>query len=191
MQVAVQPAETATAMNDAADEPTARVSEVGAFDALSAVEPALSYRGFAGRAALKAGVLGAVVGFLNVPLGAVVAGALAVFFYRRGKGFTPAVRIGSRLGGAAGIVSFTIDYLLVVVAVFATHGQQQYIDRLLKFYQSLGYSPTDPQIQASVRLVFTPSGLLLGFALGVILAVVLAALGGGVAAHFSRSSSRR
>jgi len=158
---------------------------------LSVLEPALSDRGRAGRVALKAGLLGAVLGIISPAIGVVLAGTLAVFFYRRQKGLTPSIRIASRLGGAAGIVSFTVDYLLLVIEIFAMHAQREYTDKFLKVWETLGYSPTDPQVQASVRMLLAPSGLMLTFVFGIIFAVILAALGGAVAALFSRPGSRR
>lgn len=191
VQVAVQSGETAAAVNDAQGERSARVSEAGEVDPLSVLEPALSDRGRAGRVALKAGLLGAVLGIISPAIGVVLAGTLAVFFYRRQKGLTPSIRIASRLGGAAGIVSFTVDYLLLVIEIFAMHAQREYTDKFLKVWETLGYSPTDPQVQASVRMLLAPSGLMLTFVFGIIFAVILAALGGAVAALFSRPGSRR
>src|SRR6266851_10043646 len=51
------------------------------------------------RAALKAGVLGVVIGMIPF-LGIVLTGGLAVFFYRRDNGFALPAALGSRLGGA-------------------------------------------------------------------------------------------
>lgn len=147
-------------------------------------------RAAATRAAFKAGVIGGLVGILLGVFGMVGSGVLAVYFYRRERGVVPGARIGSRLGGAAGVVSFAIDYLLTVVPVFVMHAQQAYIEKLLKFWQALGFNPSDPEIQKSVQVLFTPAGMVLTFVCGVIVAVALAAASGAVASLLSRPASR-
>jgi hypothetical protein len=147
-------------------------------------------RAAATRAAFKAGVIGGLVGIVLGIFGMLASGALAVYFYRRERGLVPGARIGSRLGGAAGVVSFAIDYLLTVVPVFVMHAQQAYTDKLLKFWQALGFNPSDPDIQKSIQVLFTPTGMVLTFVCGMIFAVVLAAASGAVAALLSRPASR-
>jgi hypothetical protein len=147
-------------------------------------------RPVATRAAFKAGVIGGFVGILLGVFGLVSAGILAVYFYRRERGLIPGARIGSRLGGAAGVVSFAIDYVLTVVPVFVTHAQQAYIDKLLKVWQAVGFDPSVPDIQKSVQILFTPTGMALTFVCGMIFAVALAAASGAVTALLSRPASR-
>jgi hypothetical protein len=145
-----------------------------------AVQPSLLDRGAATRAAIKAGVLGIFIGVIPL-LGIVLTGSLAVYFYRREKGLAPAPAIGSRLGGAAGAVSFGINSLLIIVRFFAFHAQQEYVDSMLKIAQAVGYNPSDPEIQAAVHNLFTPSGMILTFFFGMIFTVALAAVGGALA----------
>jgi len=147
-------------------------------------------RAAATRAAFKAGVIGGLVGVLLGVAGVVSAGILAVYFYRRERGLVPGARIGSRLGGAAGVVSFAIDYFLTVVPVFVMHAQQAYIEKLLKLWQALGFNPSDPDIQKSIQVLFTPAGMALTFVCGMMVAVALAAASGAVAALLSRPASR-
>jgi len=154
-----------------------------------ALQQGLFDRGAATRAAVKAGVLGFFVGMIPV-LGIVLTGSLAVYFYRREKGLAPAPGIGSRLGGAAGVVSFGINTLLITVRLLAFHAQREYIDTMLKIAQAVGYNPADPDIQAAVRNLFTPSGLMLTFFFGMIFTVALAALGGALAALALRHRPR-
>ena len=146
-------------------------------------------RGAATRAAVKAGVLGVFVGMIPV-LGIVLTGSLAAYFYKREKGLGPAPGIGSRLGGAAGVVSFAINSLLIIVRFVAFHAQQEYIDAMLKIAQAVGYNPADPEIQAAVRNLFTPEGLILTFFFGMIFTMALAALGGALAALVLRHPPR-
>jgi hypothetical protein len=135
-------------------------------------------------------VIGGLVGIVLGIFGMLASGALAVYFYRRERGLVPGARIGSRLGGAAGVVSFAIDYLLTIVPVFVMHAQQAYTDKLLKFWQALGFNPSDPDIQKSIQVLFTPTGMALTFVCGIIFAVALAAASGAVAALLSRPASR-
>lgn len=141
------------------------------------------------RAALKAGVLGIFLGIVPF-LGVVLTGWLAVYFYRREKGLVPAISIGSRLGGAAGVVAFAANSLLLVVRIFIFHAQQQYIDGLLKLTQALGYNSSDPDIQTIMHNLVTPSGLALTFVFGMIFAVFLGAAGGALASVALRRGTR-
>lgn len=146
-------------------------------------------RGIAVRVALKAGVLGVFIGMIPI-LGIVLTGSLAAYLYRREKGSAPTTRIGSRVGAAAGVVSFAINSLLIVIRIFALHGQQEYVDAVMKFAQMMGYNPADPKMQASIQSLLTPSGMVLTFFFGMIFVVALAALGGALAAMIFRSPSR-
>src|SRR4030088_2211123 len=92
-------------------------------------------RGKAVRAALKAGVLGVFIGMIPF-LGMVLTGALAVFFYRRENRASPPSALGSRLGGAAGVVAFAINALMITIRIFIFHAQQEYTDAILKIAQS-------------------------------------------------------
>jgi MFS family permease len=187
VEVAVPVAEDAS--DSAAGNPLAGVQEIPRFDRALTPHQSPFDRGAATRAALKAGVLGFFVGMIPV-LGIVLTGSLAVYFYRREKGLAPAAGIGSRLGGAAGVVSFAINSLLIVVRLFALHAQQEYTEALLKIAQAVGYNPADPEIQSAIRNLFTPSGLALTLFFGMLFAVALAALGGALAALVLRHPPR-
>jgi hypothetical protein len=142
------------------------------------------------RAALKAGVLGVFIGMIPV-LGIVLTGSPAVYFYRRERGSVLTAALASRLGGAAGIVAFAINALLIVIRVFVFHAQQEYIDVMLKFVQKFGANPADPNVQASIHDLFTPSGLAFTFFFGMIFALALASIGGALASLFMRPRQPR
>jgi hypothetical protein len=142
------------------------------------------------RAALKAGVLGVFVGMIPL-LGMVLTGALAVFFYRRENRVSPPTALGSRLGGAAGVVAFAINALLITIRIFVFHAQQEYTDAILNIAQRFGANAADPDIQASIHNLFTPSGLAITFFFGMIFTVVLASVGGALAALLNRTRSTR
>jgi hypothetical protein len=147
-------------------------------------------RGKAVRAALKAGVLGVFIGIIPL-LGMVLTGALAVFFYRRENGVSPPTAVGSRLGGAAGVVAFAINALMVAIRIFIFHAQQEYIDAILKIAQRFGANVADPDIQASIHNLFTPPALAITFFFGMIFAVVLASVGGALASLLTRTRNTR
>jgi len=147
-------------------------------------------RGKAVRAALKAGVLGVFIGMIPL-LGMVLTGALAVFFYRRENGASPPTVLGSRIGGAAGVVAFAINALMVTIRIFIFHAQQEYIDAILKIAQKFGANAADPDIQASIHNLFTPSGLVITFFFGMIFTVVLASVGGALASLLNRPRNTR
>jgi hypothetical protein len=88
------------------------------------------------------------------------------------------------------VVSFAINALLIVIRVFALHAQQEYIDAITKIAQMVGYNPADPDIQAGIHNLLTPSGMAVTFFFGMIFTVVLAALGGAMAALFFRPGPR-
>jgi hypothetical protein len=145
----------------------------------------------AARSALKAGALGGVIGVIAAPLGVVLAGTLAVFFFRREKGFVPPVRLGWWIGTAAGVVTFAIDYGLMLIQIFVQHAQQDYIQKVLKMWQDLGANTSDPSIQASIHILFTPLGLVLTFVFGLILPALLAGVSGAVSAKIMAPGTRR
>jgi hypothetical protein len=147
-------------------------------------------RGTAVRAALKAGVLGFFIGMIPF-LGMVLTGALAVYFYRRENGVALPAALGSRLGGAAGIVSFAINAALITIRIFVFHAQQEYLDTMLKVSQAFGVNISDPDFQTAIHSLLTPSGLAVTFFFGMIFMVILACLGGALGSLFLRPSKTR
>ena len=195
MQVAIPDAEVAAGLNPALGEfspAIAAETRVASSQTRQASSGSAMDRGKAVRAALKAGVLGVFISIITVPLlGILLAGALAVYFYRRENGFALPAALGSRLGGAAGVVSFAIGALLITIQIFVFHAQQKYIDGILKVAQKFGANAADPEIQASIHNLFTPSGLAITFFFLMIFSVVLASLGGALASLFPRRRNPR
>lgn len=136
-------------------------------------------------AALKAGVLGVFIGVIPF-LGVVLTGYLAVFFYRRENGLVPVAALASRVGGAAGVVAFAINALLMTVRIFIFHAEQEYIDFLTQIAHRVGADASDPNIQAGIHNLFTPAGLAVSLFFWMIIAVILASAGGALAAIFLR-----
>jgi MFS family permease len=184
VQIAVP--EDASALGSAAESTPVRQISI---ERAPTLEHALFDQSAGTRAALKAGVLGIFLGIVPF-LGVILTGWLAVYFYRREKGLVPATSIGSRLGGAAGVVAFAINSLLLIVRIFIFHAQQQYVDGLIKLTQALGYNSSDPDIQSIMHNLVTPSGLALTFVFGMIFAVLLGAAGGALASVVLRHRTR-
>ncbi len=147
-------------------------------------------RAVAVRAALKAGVLGVFIGMIPL-LGIILTGALAVFFYRRESRLVLPAPLGSRLGGAAGVVAFAINALLLTIRIFVFHAQQEYIDFVTRFANTFGANAADPNFQAGIRGLLTPLGLAFTFFFGMIIALVLAAVGGALATLVLRPRNTR
>lgn len=147
-------------------------------------------RSAAVRAALWAGVLGVFIQMIPL-LGIVLTGGLAVFFYRRESKIALPAALGSRLGGAAGVVAFAINAVLITVRIFVFHAQQEYIDFLTRFAHTIGANASDPDFQADIRGLLTPAGLAITFLFGMIIAAVLASVGGALASLFLRPRNPR
>ena len=142
------------------------------------------------RAALKAGVLGVFIGMIPF-LGIVLTGALAVFFYRRESGFVLPAALGSRLGGAAGVVAFAINALLSPSGFsFSTPSRNTSIPSL-NIAQKFGTNAADPDVQAGIHNLFTPSGLAITFFFGMILPWRWPPLGGALASLLLRPRNPR
>src|ERR1700674_3368600 len=193
VQVAISDAEVAPALNRAPDDFSPAISletRLASSQPRQGSSGTAMDRGKAVRAALKAGVLGVFIGMIPL-LGMVLTGALAVFFYRRENRVTPPAALGSRLGGAAGVVAFAINALMITIRVFVFHAQQEYIDAILKIAQKFGANAADPDMQASIHNLFTPAGLVITFFFVMIFTVVLASVGGALASLMNRPRNTR
>jgi hypothetical protein len=187
VQVAVSDAEITAGLNPAPDEFSPEFVPTVHSDRPSMMSGSAMDRGIAVRAALQAGVLGFVIGMLIPFLALVLAGALAVFFYRRESGRVLSPALGSRLGGAAGVVAIAIQSIFFTIWIFVFHRQKEYIDSVTRFVHSVGADASIPDIQASIRSLFTPAGLAISLFFVMIIALVLASVGGALAALFLRS----
>jgi hypothetical protein len=192
VQIAIPEAEVAAGLNPAIDEASPEILPAGQFgrmDTHAGIKPGTipgnMDRGIAVRAALKAGVLGVFIGIIPF-LGIVVTGALAVYFYRRESRTVLPPTLGARLGGAAGVAAFAINALLITIRVFVFHAQQEYIDAILKVAQKFGTDVADPDIQTGIHSLFTPSGLAITFFFGMLIALILASIGGALTSLFLR-----
>jgi hypothetical protein len=142
-------------------------------------------RRIAARAAIQAGLLGLLISMLPF-LGIVLTGALAVVLYRRAGGSTLSAGAASRLGAAAGTVSFAISSFFMVVRIVVFHAQQEYQDVMMKVAQTFGLDPKGPDVQEMIHMMMTPTGLALTLFFSFIIGVALAAIGGALAASLAR-----
>jgi hypothetical protein len=193
VQVATPDAEIAASLNPAPDDLSPEIpveTRLASSKTRQAGFGSTMDRSVAVHAALKAGVLGVFIGMIPF-LGIVLTGALAVFFYRRENGLALPAALGSRLGGAAGVVAFAINALLITIRIFVFHAGQEYTDSILKIAQKFGVNVADPDIQASIHNLFTPAGLAITFFFGMIFTVALASVGGALASLLQRPRNNR
>jgi hypothetical protein len=192
VQVTAAEAAHASVLNPSANAGSPEISQSDSLGMLSGSPTAGSAldKNVAVRAAIKAGVVGVFIGIIPF-LGIVLTGALAVYFYHRKNRLALSAALGSRLGGAAGMVAFAINAIFVTIRVLVFHAQQQSADDFIKIAQRFGLNVGDPDVQASIRNLFTPSGLALTFFLGMMVALVLASVGGALASLFLQPRNTR
>ena len=129
----------------------------------------------------KAGLIGVLLGVIPF-LGSVLTGMLAVWFYRRAGGQPLNGRRGARLGSAAATVAFAISASYLVVQVFVFHAQAASEEAMTRLMAALGANLSDPEVQAAIHRLFTPSGLVSSLVLTLVVSVALGAFGGLLAA---------
>jgi hypothetical protein len=144
----------------------------------------LPNRGIAVSAALKAGIVGVLLGIIPL-IGSVLIGGLTVFFYYRSGG-SPRLNAhsGSQLGACGGAVAFVISGLFTVIDIFVFHAQKESEEAMLRLMASIGADTASPGIQAGIHALFTPWGMTMSFLFGLIITVALAAIGGAIGASF-------
>jgi hypothetical protein len=161
------------------------MSDSGIFTARPSVLVAGLDRRIAVRAAIQAGLLGLIISIIPF-LGIVLTGALAVVLYRRAGGPALSAGAASRLGAAAGTVSFAISSFFMVVRIVVFHAQQEYQDVMVKVAQAFGLDPKGPDVQEMIHMLMTPTGLALTLFFSFIIGIALSAIGGAVAASLAR-----
>jgi len=122
---------------------------------------------------------------LNVIVGMLSAGFLAVVFYRQGQPGVP-VRggIGARLGIASSLICFGISTLLVALGTTVPELRAKMHDQIMDNAQQVvaKYAPNDPQFQAALAQLKTPDGFIAAMIAGgvmlLVLSIVLGGLGG-------------
>jgi hypothetical protein len=111
----------------------------------------------------------------------VLTGSLAVYLYRRAGGLSLTASSGSRLGGAAGAVSFAISSVFMTVRIIFFHALQEYQDVMVRVAQALGLNSSGPEVQEMIHRLSTPSGLAITLLFSLVIGVALAAIGGALA----------
>ena len=159
----------------APDHSFPQIPQTGPFTSPGAID-----RRIAVRAAIQAGVLGLLISVIPF-LGIVLTGALAVYLYRRAGGLSLTASSGSRLGGAAGAVTFAISSVFMTIRIFVFHALQEYQDVMLRVAQAMGLNSSDPEVQEMIHRLSTPSGLAITLLFSLVIGVALAAIGGAVA----------
>jgi hypothetical protein len=188
VQVTATETPVSSGLNPAANEFSQEISQTAHPDRPGTPAGTID-RAVAIRAALKAGVLGVFIGMIPL-LGIVLTGALGVFFYHRENKFALPAALASRVGGAAGVVAFAINSVLITIQVFVFHAQQKYADDIMTIAQRFGANVVDPDMQASIHNLFTPAGLAVTLFFGMVVTIVLASVGGALASFFLRPRTR-
>jgi hypothetical protein len=178
------PSPDSASANSAPDHSFPRIPQPG-----FSTRPAAIDRKIAVRAAIQAGVLGLLISVIPF-VGIMLTGALAVYLYRRASGCSLTASSGSRLGGAAGAVSFALSSVFMTVRIFFFHALQEYQDVMLKVAHALGLNSTDPEVQDMIHRLSTPSGLAITLLFSLVIGVALAAIGGAVASAVLQPRSR-
>ena len=178
MRVVIEPQPAETASDVATHPPKTSLTPLE-------VRPGSLDRRIAVRVAIQAGLLGLLISIIPF-LGIVLTGALAVFLYRRAGGYALSAGAASRLGAAAGTVSFAISSFFMLVRMVVFHAQQEYQDVMMKVAQAIGMDPKGPEVQDMIRAMMSPPGLALTLFFSFIIGVALAAIGGALAASMAR-----
>ena len=92
----------------------------------------------------------------------------------------------SRVGAAAGTVSFAISSFFMVVRIVVFHAQQEYQDVMMKVAQAFGLDPKGPDVQEMIHMMMTPAGLAVTLLFSFIIGVALAAIGGAIAGSLTK-----
>lgn len=138
-------------------------------------------------AVIKAGIAGVFLGMIPL-LGSVLTGMLAVWLYRRAGGH-PTARPAARMGALAAALALSISAFLTVIQVFVFHARQQSEEALVRLFTALGVNMSDPELQANIHSLFTPSGLMRSFIIALLITLALGGLGGFIVS-VSRPRSR-
>ena len=184
VQVAATDLEAARSPDSATGHSFPDLPHTGLFAAPGALD-----RRIAVRAALQAGILGLLISVIPF-IGIVLTGSLAVYLYRRAGGLSLTARAGSRLGGAAGAVSFAISSVFMTIRIIFFHALQEYQDVMLKVANALGLNSADPDVQDMIHRLSTPSGLAMTLVFSLLIGVALAAIGGALASALLQPRSR-
>jgi hypothetical protein len=170
--------------SSAPDHSFPQIPQTGLFPSTGAID-----RRIAVRAAIQAGVLGLLISVIPF-LGIVLTGALAVYLYRRAGGLSLTASSGSRLGGAAGAVTFAISSMFMTVRIIFFHALHEYQDVMLKVANTFGLNSADPELHDMIHRLSTPSGLAITLLFSLVIGVALAAIGGALASAVLRPPSR-
>ena len=144
-------------------------------------------------AAGSAGILLAVA--LLVPLAVflfwmLMAGVLAVAFYRRGNPDPISPGDGARIGAISGLLGYILFAIASSLRLLLGGGGGQLRDQFVRQVQEMAASSTDPQVQQAAKALMTPEALafVIVVALVVIfvLFVVLCSIGGAAGASLFR-----
>jgi hypothetical protein len=148
------------------------------------------------RAALYAGVIGAVLSSIpvggNFVLALPVAGFLAVLFYRRwtmGPELGPF--FGFKLGALSGLFGFLAFLVFTAIGTAAFHGESELRQAMVEAVRAQQARAADPQVRQMFDYFMTPQGMMILMGLGFVMMGIAFVLLSGVGAALGASLLRR
>lgn len=148
------------------------------------------------RAALYAGVIGAVLSSVpvvaNFVLALPVAGFLAVLFYRRWT-MGPELRssFGFKLGALSGLFGFLVFLIFTAIGTVAFHAESELRQAMVEAIQAKQARAVDPQVRQMFDYFMTPQGMMIMMGLGFVMMGVAFVLLSGLGAALGASLLRR
>jgi len=150
-------------------------------------------------AAAQAGLIAAIL--MVIPrgalfgLGMLLAGFLAVLFYRRRLfGAHLSTGLGARLGALSGMIGFGIFALFTALETVIFHAGGELRTALMQAIDQAAAKNTEPQAQQMLHYLKSPQGLALVMIMGLmmmfVLFLVLSTLGGVVGSALLRHKQR-
>ena len=148
------------------------------------------------RAALYAGVIGAVLSSIpvvpNFILALPVAGFLSVLFFRRWThGPEPRPSVGFKLGALAGLFAFLAFLIFTAIGTLTFHVEGELRQAMVEAVRLQQARATDPQVRQMLDYFMTPQGMMLMMGFGFLLMGITFVLLAGTGAALSASLLRR
>jgi hypothetical protein len=148
------------------------------------------------RAALYAGVIGAVLSSIPVGLNFIlalpVAGFLSVLFYRRwthGPELRPS--LGFKLGALAGLFGFLAFLIFTAIGTLTFHVEGEMRQTMVEAVRLQQARATDPQVRQMFDYFMTPQGMMVMMGFGFLIMGIVFVLLTGAGAALSASLLRR
>jgi len=132
-------------------------------------------------AALADVIAAGAVLFLPLGLGVLIAGFLAVVFYRRRRPLTPlSAGTGALLGTLSGTLGFGFLAICLGAAAAVSHSWEQVRHQVMEPVRQAASRSPDPQAQQVLELFNTPAGFVIFLGMLLLMFLLVAAVGGAI-----------